>query len=114
MAKLKIVHLTDDIKSWSEPKGKLLKILKRLEQHYNKEVIVWGGGGWGSSTAILKRVEIQPTILNDHDGYTLRAYLDRVNPPISPYAKNKNEWTPWLGSWQISVKATKQKLAQVV
>ncbi len=103
MTEAKIVHLTEDIDSWSEPRHKLIRVLKRLERYYNKEVIVWGGGGAGSSTAILDKVEIEPTILRDHDGYILKAYLDRVNPPISPYT-SKDKWEPWLGSWQISVK----------
>ena len=104
MEKSNIVCLTDDIKGWSEPKKKLQRTLKRLEQYYGKEVIVWGGGGAGTRVAILNKAEIEPTILRNHNGYILRAYLGRVNPPISPSLLDKKEWTPWLGSWQISVR----------
>ena len=99
---MEYVHLTKDIRGWSECKTKLLKIARGLEYYYNKEVIVWGGGGSGSSTAILKRVELEPTIIKNKHGYTLRAHLQRVTPPTSPYDSDKVEWTPWLGSWQIS------------
>lgn len=97
-----VIHLTEDIDSWDEPRRKLAKVVKILEPYYGKQVIVWGGGGASASYAVLDKVTIEPSILRDGKGCTIRAQLSRLNPPISPLADDNGKWTPWLGSWQIS------------
>lgn len=98
-----MLDLTREVNKWSLPKQTLNKVIKRLQGYYGKEIIIWGGGGAGGSTAILNKATIEPTILRNEKGYSLRASLTRVNPPISPYEEDKTEWTPWIGSWQLSV-----------
>ena len=95
------ICLTEDIAGWSEPEEKLLKIKERLGQYIGKEVICWGGGGYGGSVVTLDKVEIHPTILKNHDGYTLKAYLSKCEPHLA-YDKT-DKFDPWLGGWQLSV-----------
>lgn len=62
-----------------------------LKKEVGKKVLLSGGGGFGINSAILKEV------WKEGDG--LRVRLSNLNPPELSGGK---DFTPWIGSWQIS------------
>lgn len=92
------------------PLDQLQKELAELEKHYGETVLVTGGGGFGASLATLHSAEIVPSGIGDHP--SLQANITVTEGEMcdwnwdkKPHKKNKpHNMTPFLDSWQISVK----------
>ncbi|MFX0210536.1 MAG: hypothetical protein ACFFDT_31440 [Candidatus Hodarchaeota archaeon] len=80
---------------FSRSKKVLQEELKELQKHIGEKVMLTGGGGHEASYHTLKRAWIER--FND-EKWGLRAELEP-----SPFHWQKENFTPWLDSWQISI-----------
>lgn len=68
-----------------------------LENEIGEKVILTGGGGSGMHSAILTEVWVDEHSPGGPKG--LRVRLANTSPPMM---RDGKDFTPWIGSWQIS------------
>jgi hypothetical protein len=77
------------------PREKLQEQLVEMAMHVTETVLLSGGGGPGSSTAILLGAEIT----EESYGLRLQVHLRDIQGAV-----NMETFDPFIDSWQISVK----------
>ena len=76
------------------------KWLAECKKHIGETVLLTGGGSFGKYWyATLADVSLGKL----GDNLRPRVKLVDLDPNWHPYSEEPNEFTPWLGSWQVSV-----------
>lgn len=76
------------------------KWLAECQKHIGETVLLTGGGSLGKSW-LAKLISVSINILGDKP--TPKVRLEDIEPRFT--YQGENIFEPWLGSWQISVKA---------